>query len=122
MSTPASSRPDGSAPVDPLSTASIPVLDSTASGPGAVDRTGVVVSVTLPGADDATVFRADVAGRLPEPGRQEPMDVIRLVWHGRRRVPGVMPGEWLRMRGRIVDMAGVPTLHNPEFALVDAPA
>lgn len=89
---------------------------------GRVDRRGVVVSVTLPGADDATVFRADVAGRLPEPGRLDPLDVIRLVWHGRRRVPGVMPGEWLRIRGRLVEIDGVPTLHNPEFDLVDGPA
>ena len=32
-----------------------------------------------------------------------------------------MPGEWLTVRGRVTQMDGVPTLHNPEFDLVDAP-
>lgn len=99
-------------------TAPVAVLPPPA---GMVDRLGVVVAVTIPGADDATVFRAELATRLPEPGRAEPLAVIRLLWHGRRRVPGVMPGEWLRIRGRVVEIDGVPTLHNPEFDLVDGP-
>ncbi|WP_238693385.1 hypothetical protein [Micrococcus sp. HSID17227] len=61
------------------------------------------------------------ANRLPAPGSMAPAETLQLVWHGRRRVPGVMPGEWLTVRGRVTQMDGVPTLHNPEFDLVDAP-
>ena len=35
--------------------------------------------------------------------------------------PSIMTGEWLTVRGRVTQMDGVPTLHNPEFDLVDAP-
>lgn len=88
---------------------------------GRIERRGVIASVTLPGADEATVFRASLADRLPAPGSMAPTETLQLVWHGRRRVPGVMPGEWLTVRGRVTQMDGVPTLHNPEFDLVDAP-
>ncbi|WP_248192706.1 hypothetical protein [Micrococcus endophyticus] len=92
------------------------------AGPGdLIERRGVVASVTLPGADDATVFRAALADRLPEPGSVTPAESLQLVWHGRRRVPGVMPGQWLAVRGRLTRPDGVPTLHNPAFDLIDAP-
>ena len=35
---------------------------------GRIERRGVIASVTLPGADEATVFRASLADRLPAPG------------------------------------------------------
>ena len=35
---------------------------------GRIERRGVIASVTLPGADEATVFRAVLADRLPAPG------------------------------------------------------
>jgi len=82
---------------------------------GRIERRGVIASVTLPGADEV------LADRLPAPGSMAPAETLQLVWHGRRRVPGVMPGEWLTVRGRVTQMDGVPTLHNPEFDLVDAP-
>lgn len=86
-----------------------------------IERRGVVASITLPGADDATVFRAALADRLPEPGSVAPGESLQLVWHGRRRVPGVMPGDWLTVRGRLATVDEVPTLYNPEFDLIDAP-
>ena len=86
-----------------------------------IERRGVVASVTLPGADDATVFRAALSDRLPEPGSVAPAESLQLIWHGRRRVPGVMPGQWLAVRGRLARGAGAPTRHNPEFDLIDAP-
>lgn len=89
-----------------------------AADPGE-ERTGVVVAVTFHGADDATVFRAQLASALPRPGRLEPQDTHTQVWHGRARVPGVMPGAWLRLRGRVHTTDGAPTVHNPEFHLLD---
>lgn len=86
-----------------------------------LERRGVIASITLPGADDATVFRATLAGRMPAPGDVAPAQTLQLVWHGRRRVPGVMPGQWLAVRGRAARMDGALTLHNPEFDLVDVP-
>ncbi|MGC5047788.1 hypothetical protein [Micrococcus porci] len=83
------------------------------------ERVGVVVAVTFPGADDATVFRAALADDLPAPGRPEPQEVLHLVWHGRHRVAGVMPGAWMRVLGHPVAVAGEPTLFNPEFHLID---
>ncbi|WP_248125416.1 hypothetical protein [Micrococcus lacusdianchii] len=82
-------------------------------------RTGVVMAVTFHGADDATVFRAQLAPDLPRPGRVEPQETLSLVWHGRDRVTGVMPGAWLRLRGRVHHLDGEPTVHNPEFHLLD---
>ena len=55
---------------------------------GRIERRGVIASVTLPGADEATVFRAVLADRLPAPGSMAPAETLQLVWHGRRRVPG----------------------------------
>ena len=89
-----------------------------AADPGE-ERTGVVVSVTFHGADDATVFSAQLAPDLPRPGRLEPQDALSLVWHGRARVAGVMPGAWLRLRGRVHTLDGEPTVHNPEFHPLD---
>lgn len=86
---------------------------------GAVDRRGVVVAVTFHGADDATVFRAELADDLPEAGQLEPQPVLHLVWHGRDRVPGVMPGAWMRVRGHVARAQGLPTVFNPQFHLLD---
>lgn len=87
----------------------------------AVERTGVVATVTLPAADADAVFRAELADRLPAPGQESPEETIVLLWHGRRSVPQVLPGQWLRIRGTLTSADGVPTVHNPAYDLVAAP-
>lgn len=95
---------------------------AASAGPAVLERVCVIVAVTLRGSDDATVFTAEAAAQLPAPGRAEPQETTRLVWHGRDRVPGIMPGAWLRLRGRVRELDGVPTVHNPEFDLIEEPA
>lgn len=87
----------------------------------AVERIGVVATVTVPAADADAVFRAELADRLPEPGQERPEDTVVLLWHGRRSVPQVLPGQWLRLRGTLTSVDGVPVVHNPAYDLVAPP-
>ena len=86
-----------------------------------VERVGVVATVAVPAAGADAVFRAELAEALPEPGQESAEDTVVLLWHGRRRVPQVLPGQWLRVRGTLTTADGVPTVHNPAYDLVPAP-
>lgn len=86
-----------------------------------LERTGVVASVTLPSIDADAVFRAELADGLPAPAQESPEPTLVLLWHGRRSIPEVMPGQWLRVRGTLTAVGGVPTVHNPAYDLVSAP-
>ncbi len=87
----------------------------------AVERVGVVATVTVPSFDSDAVFRAELADRLPTPGQEAPEDTVVLLWHGRRSVPQVLPGQWLRVRGTLTSVDDVPTVHNPAYDLVAPP-
>lgn len=87
----------------------------------AVERTGVVATVTVPAADAAAVFRAELAEAMPSPGQERPEDTVVLVWHGRRTVPRILPGQWLRVRGALAAADGVATMYNPAYDLIAPP-
>lgn len=42
---------------------------------------------------------------------------VRLVWLGRRRIPGIEPGRSLAARGRLAEQGGEFVLYNPWYEL-----
>ncbi|CAN7308137.1 hypothetical protein LJR078_001673 [Arthrobacter sp. LjRoot78] len=55
------------------------------------------------------------ARRRGGPGRR---DRLRVVWLGRRRVPGVDPGCELRLEGMLTLRDGLPTMFNPRYEIL----
>jgi hypothetical protein len=55
------------------------------------------------------------ARRPGGPGRR---DRLRVVWLGRRRVPGVDPGCELRLEGMLTLRDGLPTMFNPRYEIL----
>lgn len=43
---------------------------------------------------------------------------VRLIWIGRRTIPGVEAGRGVRVRGRIGVVDGVATIYNPAYELL----
>jgi hypothetical protein len=42
---------------------------------------------------------------------------LNLVWLGRRRIGGIVPGTFLTARGRVTFRHGVPTIFNPAYEI-----
>lgn len=84
---------------------------------------GFIDSVTILPASQAPEFSAivtdrdkyDAVGQRPEPGRNHR---VRLVWIGRRRVPGIAVGTRLRFEGMVSIRGGVPTIYNPRYEII----
>ena len=47
-----------------------------------------------------------------------PKDRLRVVWLGRRRIPGVDAGTELRLQGMVTVRDGLPTMFNPRYAIL----
>jgi hypothetical protein len=45
---------------------------------------------------------------------------LNLVWLGRRTIGGIQPGTFLKARGRVTYVKGVPTIFNPAYEIVPA--
>jgi hypothetical protein len=43
---------------------------------------------------------------------------LHLVWLGRRTIGGIEPGTFLKARGRVTFVKGVPTIFNPAYEIV----
>ncbi len=43
---------------------------------------------------------------------------LRLVWIGRRRIPGIMAGTRLRVEGMVSLRDGLPTMYNPRYEII----
>ncbi|GAA4405795.1 OB-fold nucleic acid binding domain-containing protein [Fodinibacter luteus] len=43
---------------------------------------------------------------------------VNLVWIGRRSIAGIEPGVFLRARGRVAEVRGMPTIFNPSYEIV----
>lgn len=43
---------------------------------------------------------------------------LRLVWLGRRRVPGIGAGVGLRVEGMVSLHEGLPTMYNPRYEII----
>ncbi|MCY1219353.1 hypothetical protein D9M72_313260 [compost metagenome] len=64
---------------------------------------------------------APVAAEPPsarKPGGPGRRDRLRVVWLGRRRVPGVDPGCELRLEGMLTVRDGLPTMFNPRYEIL----
>ncbi|WP_265444002.1 OB-fold nucleic acid binding domain-containing protein [Flexivirga meconopsidis] len=42
---------------------------------------------------------------------------MNLVWLGRRRIGGIEPGVYLKVKGRVTYLKGVPTIFNPAYEI-----
>ena len=42
---------------------------------------------------------------------------LNLIWLGRRRIGGVVPGTFLSVRGRVTYQHGIPTIFNPAYEI-----
>ncbi|MDP9987223.1 hypothetical protein J2S98_002383 [Arthrobacter oryzae] len=83
---------------------------------------GHIESVTFVPADRAPEFSAivteDDAGRpATGVGRGRPPR-LRVVWLGRRRVPGIQAGAEIRVEGMLARGKDVPTIFNPRYEIL----
>jgi len=99
---------------------------------------GFIESVTYAPASEVAAFTAIVTdhdappskarpaastGRAAQPavGRKRPAvaaDRLRVVWLGRRRIPGVQAGLELRLEGMVTVRDGLPTMFNPRYEIL----
>lgn len=79
---------------------------------------GPVAAGARPAADTA----ADTAARPAAETRRQrpavPKDRLRVVWLGRRRIPGIDAGTELRLQGMVTVRDGLPTMFNPRYEIV----
>ncbi|NVM97877.1 OB-fold nucleic acid binding domain-containing protein [Arthrobacter sp. SDTb3-6] len=80
---------------------------------------GVIDAVTILPASSAQEFSAIVTDReflrVPTDGGSHR---LRLVWLGRRRVPGIEVGTRLRVEGMVSRRDGLPTIFNPRYEII----
>lgn len=43
---------------------------------------------------------------------------LNLVWLGRRSIGGIQPGTFLKARGRVTFVKGIPTIFNPAYEIL----
>jgi hypothetical protein len=70
---------------------------------------GTVRTVTLPPRRSVPALVAEV---------WDGKGAVNLVWIGRRSIGGIEPGTFLRARGRVALVRGVPTIFNPSYEIV----
>lgn len=86
--------------------------------------TAIVVDHNAPPAKKRSVpVGSGTPVALPAPGawRQRssvPKDRLRVVWLGRRRIPGVGAGTELRLQGMVTVRDGLPTMFNPRYEIL----
>lgn len=73
-----------------------------------VEVTGAVSSVTLHPSGGVESFEADV---------RDDTGVVHLVWLGRRRLTGIVPGRKISARGRVAVRDERKVIFNPEYEL-----
>ena len=101
------------------------MADRSAPGPldfldlperGYVAGEGVIRSVTFVSPSEAPSFSAVIeSADAPRPGRGPS---IRLIWLGRRRIPGIGAGTLLRFAGMLSERHGEPTIYNPRYEIL----
>lgn len=87
---------------------------------------GFIESVTIVPVQEAPSFSAivtdidkhslAVGAAGPKDGARR--DRVRLVWLGRRRVPGIEAGTQLRFEGMVAERDGMPTMFNPRYEII----
>ena len=93
------------------------VIDHDTPAPKArvagVAKGGPVLSVPAPGVPSN---RAAAGAQRQRPSG--PKDRLRVIWLGRRRIPGVDAGTELRMEGMVTMRDGLPTMFNPRYEIL----
>ena len=87
---------------------------------GRVTCQGHIESVTFVPPDRTPEFRAIVTeddSARPAPGRGKPPR-LRVVWLGRRRVPGIEAGAQIRVEGTLARGKDMPTIFNPRYEIL----
>jgi hypothetical protein len=82
---------------------------------------GLIESVTFVPADQTAAFSAiisDVDPRQPGSARGARRGRLRVVWLGRRRVPGIEAGTEVRLEGMVSPVDGLPTMYNPRYEIL----
>jgi RecG-like helicase len=85
----------------------VTLIDRCTPGERVVVR-GIVRSVTVPAEGGTPAVEIDLddgSGR------------VRVVWLGRRRIPGIDPGRAMVVRGRLARADERPTIYNPRYEL-----
>ena len=102
---------------------------------------GFIESVTYAPASDVAAFTAIVTDHDAPPPKARPAaasvqaaqaaqtgarrkrpaaaaDRLRVIWLGRRRIPGVKAGLELRLEGMVTVRDGLPTMFNPRYEIL----
>ena len=85
---------------------------------------GFIEAVTYAPASQVATFtaivvdheNAPVRARPPVNGR--PAGRLRVIWLGRRRIPGIAAGTELRLEGMVTVRTGLPTMFNPRYEIL----
>jgi len=80
--------------------------------------TAIVTDHDLPRAKVGLAPAAVEPASARRPGGPGRRDRLRVVWLGRRRVPGVDPGCELRLEGMLTLRDGLPTMFNPRYEIL----
>lgn len=88
---------------------------------GRVTCQGRIESVTFLPADQAAAFIAMVTdakpGKAPSGHAEGRHGRLRVVWLGRRRIPGIESGAEIRLEGMLSRSNGLPTMFNPRYEI-----
>ncbi len=80
---------------------------------------GVIDAVTILPESSAPAYTAIVTDREAHRGAVDGKNHrLRLVWIGRRRVPGIVAGTRLRVEGMVSLRDGLPTMYNPRYEII----
>lgn len=88
--------------------------------------TAVVIDHNAPPAKarraaQATAVQPAAARQAANGRRQRPAGAkgrLRVVWLGRRRIPGIEAGTELRLQGMVTVRDGLPTMFNPRYEIL----
>lgn len=81
--------------------------------------TGVIDAVTIEPASASPTYTAIVTDReFHRPADDGGSHRLRLVWLGRRRVPGIAVGTRVRVEGMVSRRDSLPTIFNPRYEII----
>jgi RecG-like helicase len=78
-----------------------------------VDLTGTVSTLTIAPRAGHSALEVEL---------RDGSGAVTLVWLGRRQIPGIDPGQMIKVSGRISCQDGRRLMYNPKYELLHAPA
>ncbi|ALV45425.1 hypothetical protein SAMN04489740_0933 [Arthrobacter alpinus] len=96
-----------------------PVAISDLPRRGRAICTGVIDAVTILPASIAPAYTVIMTDReFHRVANDGGSHRLRLVWIGRRRMPGIIAGTRLRVEGMVSLRDGLPTMYNPRYEII----